>query len=247
MNKLWNEFTVKLNTIRPFLRTKVGSRLGILAIIDFVVLFFAPLIHGFFGAALFGCVASVYLILIWRRFDKGHVAVPAVILCLPMLLDMLIYHHLDVTVAFVIAIIAILLAAFSPLLGFYDKIADLINAMLVAGAICVGVIAAAGVTLLLVRIAWWILCIIAFIAVVAIFMGVVFSTAAYTASDGRRQARRMRERRAEREEEDNAAEDPDKDPAELRYREYQPRRRGRVYDLGDDDVKDIEPRIRHKK
>ena len=242
MSKLWNDFMIKVRTIRPFLRTKVGSRLAILGIIDFVALFFAPLIHGFFGAALFGCVATVYLILVWRRYDKEHVAVPAVILCVPMLLDMLIYRHLDVTVGFVIAIAAVILAALSPIVGFYDRIGDFINALLVAGAICVVVIAAAGVTLLLVRIAWWILCIVAFLVVVAIFMGVVLSTAAYTASDGRRQARRMHERQMEKEqeaeEEDDAEEE--EDPRQRRYREYQPRRRARVYNLDDDDVRDIE-------
>lgn len=238
MNKFLNDFGEKFRTIRPFLRTKVGSRLAILGIIDFIALFFAPLIHGFFGAALFGCVASVYLVLVWRRFDREHVAVPAVLLCVPMLLDMLIYRHLDVVVAFVIAIIAMLLAAFSSLFGFYDKIADLINAFLVAGAICVVVIAAAGVTLLLVRIAWWILCIIAFLAVAAIFLGVVFSTAAYTASDGRRQARRMRERQTEREE--RGEDEEEESPAERRYREYRPRGKSKVYNLDDDDIKDID-------
>ena len=150
MGRLWNDYKAKAKDIRPFLRTKLGSRLAILAIIDFIVLFFAPLLHGFVGTAIFGCVASVYLMLIWRRFDKEHVVVPALILC-----------------------------------------------------------------------------IIAFFVVVAVFMGVVFSTAAYTASDGRRQARRDRQR--ERDSQDQ----------EQRYRDYRPGKRDTtIYNVDEDDFTD---------
>lgn len=238
MNNLWNLYQQKLHDIRPFLRTKIGSRLAILGILDFIVLFFAPLIHGFVGTALFGCVASVYLMLMWRRFDKEHAIVPAVLLSIPMLLDMAVYHRLDIVVGFLVAIIAMLLAALSPVLGFYDRITDKVNSCIVAGAICVAVVVIACIMMVLVRIAWWILCIIAFFVVVAVFMGVVFSTAAYTASDGRRQARRNR-RRIENADEDDA--DEDEDPRDRRYREYRPRRRDtRVYNLEEDDFRDID-------
>lgn len=227
MNKLWNDYKQKAQDMRPFLRTKTGSRLAILAILDFIVLFFAPLLHGFVGTAIFGCVASVYLILIWRRYDKDHVIVPTVILCVPMLLDMAIYHNLAVIVGFLVAIVAMFLAALSPLVGFFDNVTDLMTSLLIAGAMCVAVVVFACVMLVLVQIAWWILCIIAFFIVVAVFMGVVFSTAAYTASDGRRQARRNREKSTQTQEE--------------RYREYQPRRRDtKVYNLDEDDFKDID-------
>ncbi len=204
LNDLWAQYKQKFNETRPFIQTKIGSKLTIAAIIDFIVLFFAPLLHGFVGTALFGCVASVYLILMWRKYDREHAVVPAVILCVPMLLDMLIYHEMSVVVGFIVAIAAMLLVALSPMFGFFDKITDLINSLLTAGAICVAVVVVACIMLVLVNISWWILCIIAFIVVVAIFMGVVFSTAAYTASDGRRQAKKNRNR-AER---DKRIEDP---------------------------------------
>lgn len=225
MGRLWNNYQEKAKDIRPFLRTKTGSRLAILAIIDFIVLFFAPLLHGFVGTAIFGCVASVYLMLVWRRFDREHVVVPALILCVPLLLDMAIYHEISVVVGCLISIVAILLVAFSKIFGFYDKLTDGMTSYLVAGAICVAVVVLACITLVLVQIAWWILCIIAFFIVVAVFLGVVFSTAAYTASDGRRQARRDRERSTKEQEQ--------------RYRDYRPRERDtKVYNIDDDDFTD---------
>ena len=227
MNQLWNTYKEKAKEIRPFLRTKIGSRLAIIAILDFVILFVAPLMHGFVGTAIFGCVGSVYLMLVWRKYDREHVIVPAGILCIPMLLDMAIYHEISVIVGFLIAIIAMFIVALSPKLGFFDNSADMMSTLLIAGALCVVVVVLACVTLLLVNIAWWILCIIAFFLVAAIFLGIVFSTAAYTASDGRRQARRDRER-------DNRSQ-------EERYRDYRPRERDtKIYNLDEDDVRDIE-------
>ena len=233
LNNLWAQYKLKFQETRPFVRTKIGSRLTIAAIIDFIVLFFAPMLHGFVGTALFGCVASVFLILMWRRYDREHAVVPAVILCIPMLLDMLIYHEMSVVVGFLVAIIAMLLVALSPWLSFFDKITDTINSLLTAGVICVVVVVIACIMLALVSVSWWILCIIAFIVVVAIFMGVVFSTAAYTASDGRRQAKK---KRIKSERDQRAIED-----REQRYREYQPRQRDNtVYNLDDNDFRDVD-------
>lgn len=232
MNKLWINYKQKLHDIRPFLRTKIGSRLAIFGILDFIVLFIAPLLHGFVGTAIFGCVASVYLILVWRRYDREHAVVPAVLLCIPMLLDMLIYHNLSVVVGFLVAIVAMMLAALSPLIGFFDKITDLISSLLAAGGICVGVVVVACLMLVIVNIAWWILCIIAFVIVVAVFMGVVFSTAAYTASDGRRQAHKDRRRSSDS--------DRNRD-RDRRYREYRPRQRDNtVYNLDEEDFRDVD-------
>ena len=228
MARLWETYKQKAQDIRPFLRTKIGSRMGIIAIIDFIALFFAPLIHGFVGTAIFGCVGSVYLILMWRKLDKEHVIVPTVILCIPMLLDMLIYmahpQIRNIIVGFLVTIITLFLIALSPMFGFFDKIQDRMNTLLAAGVVCVVVVVVACVIMLLVNIAWWILCIIAFFAVVAVFMGVVFSTAAYTASDGRRQARRKRER--------------ERGSAEDRYRDYRPVERDTtIYNVEDDDIR----------
>lgn len=228
MARLWETYKQKAQDIRPFLRTKLGSRLAIIAIIDFVMLFFAPLIHGFVGVAIFGCVGSVYLVLMWRKHDREHVIVPAVILCVPMLLDMLFYighpQIRNIIVGYLVTIIMMFLAALSPMFGFFDKLEDRMTTLLAAGALCVAVVVVACVIMLLVSYAWWILCIIAFFAVVAVFMGVVFSTAAYTASDGRRQARRKRER--------------EERTAEERYRDYRPRERDTtVYNVEDDDIR----------
>ena len=234
MNKLWLDYKQKARDIRPFLRTKIGSRLAIFAILDFIILLFAPMIHGFVGTAIFGCVATVFLILFWRRRDKEHAIVPAAILCIPLLLDMIIYHELTVVVGCLVAIVAVILAAVSPMFGFYDKITDTINALLTAGGICVAVVVIACLTMILVNIAWWILCIIAFVIVVAVFMGVVFSTAAYTASDGRRQARRDRSR-------ENQHSRGRDESRRRRYSEYKPKERDtRIYNLDEEDFRDVE-------
>lgn len=239
MNDLWLTYKQKARDIRPFLRTKTGSRLAIFAILDFIILFFAPLIHGFVGTAIFGCVATVFLMLIWRRYDREHAVVPAAILCIPLLLDMIIYHNLPVVVGCLVAGVAVMLAALSPIFKFYDRITDKISALLAAGGICVGVVIIAWLTMILVDISWWILCIIAFVIVVAIFMGVVFSTAAYTASDGRRQERRDRLRDRENEREHRRI---DKSSEQTRrYREYKPRERDNtIYNLTDDDFRDTD-------
>ena len=234
-NQLWTDYQQKAKDIRPFLRTKTGAILTLIAVVDFIVLFFAPMLHGFVGTAIFGCVGSVYLVLIWRKYDKEHVIVPTVILCIPMLLDMVLYLNLSVAAGCLVAIIAMLIAARSSIVGFYDKTNDLLTSLLVAGGICVGVVVFACLVLILINIAWWILCIIAFIVVVAVFLGVVFSTAAYTASDGRRQARKNHRR------EEEADEDSEEDPQERRYRDYQPRRRDtKIYNLDEDDFRDID-------
>lgn len=239
MNDLWLTYKQKARDIRPFLRTKTGSRLAIFAILDFIILFFAPLIHGFVGTAIFGCVATVFLMLIWRRYDREHAVVPAAILCIPLLLDMIIYHNLPVVVGCLVSGVAVMLAALSPIFKFYDRVTDNISALLAAGGICVGVVIIAWLTMVLVQISWWILCIIAFVIVVAIFMGVVFSTAAYTASDGRRQERRDRLRDREHERERRRI---DRSSEQIRrYREYKPRERDNtVYNLTDDDFRDTD-------
>lgn len=231
---VFDRFKEIFKASRPFLRTKTGSRLGLLTILDFIVLFFAPAIHGFVGAALFGCVASVYLVLIWRSFDPDSAIIPAVFLSVPMLLDMLIYSIanagdgsavIGILTALLIAIAAMFLAAKTPIFGFINRISDRMYVYIGAGIVCAVVVVAAWILNILVLLSWWILCIIAFLVVAGIFAGVVFSTAAYTASDGRRQARRRREREEQ----------------ERRYTEYRPRKRDtKVYNLDDDDFIDIE-------
>lgn len=224
-NALWEEYKRRALDMRPFLRTKTGSKLAVLFVLDFIILFIAPLLHGFVGTAIFGCVASVYLILMWRRFDRSHAIVPAVLLCIPMLIDMPIYHNLAIIVGLLTAIIAMIVVSFSPMLGFFDRITDGFYTYIAAGVICVVVVVIACILLFILQIAWWIFCIIAFLIVAGVFMGVVFSTAAYTASDGRRQARK---RRMQQEQEEH-------------YRDYQPRKRNtQIYNLDDNDFNDVE-------
>ena len=241
--KVWDGFKAKLRASRPFLRTKTGSRLGIFCILDFLILFFAPLLHGFVGAAIFGCVASVFLVLMWRRYDRLNAVVPAVILSVPMILDMMIYgiaYSSDsgsataVISALLVGIAAMFIAAKSRLVSFIDNNeSDIMYVFIGAGAVCVAAVALAWIVEIIVLLSWWILCIIAFLIVTGIFMGVVFSTAAYTASDGRRQARRRIEK-------DRTQYDKEEEQ-QRRYTEYRPRKREtKIYNLDEDDFIDIE-------
>lgn len=228
-NRLFQQFRKKLYTIRPFLRTKIGSRMALLFIAEFILLFFAPLFHGYAGTALIACVAAVYLVLIWRYYDRDHAVVPAVFLSAPMLLDMIIYHSLPVISCLIVAIGAMLMAALMPTVPFFDRQTDPMYRYLVALGICVGVVVAASLLMVLVTVAWWILCIIAFLVVAVVFIGVVLSTAAYTASDGRRQAKRRREG------------DTREQKQQDRYASYRPKERdARIYNLDEDDFTDVE-------
>ena len=227
-------FAEKFRGARPFLRTKIGSRLALLGILDFILLFFAPTIHGFVGSVLFGCVASVYLVLIWRHHDSESAVVPAIFLTVPMLLDMPIYAIakagdtntvIGIITALLVAIASMFLAAKTPIFGFVNKVADRMYLYIGAGVACAAVVVAAWILNIIVVLSWWILCIIAFFVVAGIFFGVVYSTAAYTASDGRRQAKKRRAREAQ----------------QRRYEEYRPRRRDtKVYNVDEDDYIDIE-------
>ncbi len=226
INAVLNQFKRKLIGIRPFLRTKVGSRLALIFIGLFILLFFAPLFHDFVGAAIVGCVGAVYLIMVWRKFDLEHVIVPAVFLCVPMLLDMAIYHTLPVVSCFVVNIAALLIIANPRFFKFFDKSEDSLYTYLVAGAVCAVVVVLSVIFMLIASVAWWILCIIAFLILIGLFFGVVFSTAAYTASDGRRQARRKYEQNAQK---------------EKQYQSYRPKERdNKIYNLDDDDFIDID-------
>ena len=223
-----NTFKKKIRGIRPFLKTKIGSRY----IAIFILLFFAPLFHEFVGTAIVGCVGVVFLILIWRKNDPEHAIVPAVFFLAPMLLDMAIYHTLPVVSCYVVVIAAELLCAAAGMFRFFDKIEDPLYTYLCAGAICAVVVVLSVVFMLIVSVAWWILAIVAFILLLALFMTVVFSTAAYTASDGRRQARKKYEAQQ--------GSSPRKS-AQKKYENYRPKERdNKIYNLDDDDFIDID-------
>ena len=233
INAVLNTFKKKIQGVRPFLKTKIGSRLGLIFVALFILLFFAPLFHDFVGAVIVGCVGVVFLILIWRKHDPEHAIVPAVFFLVPMLLDMAIYHTLPVVSCFVIVIIAEILCAVSGMFQFYDKIEDPLYTYLCAGAVCAVTVVLSVLFMVIVSVAWWILAIVAFLLLIALFFAVVLSTAAYTASDGRRQARK----RFEAQQGERA---PRKDP-EQKYKDYRPKERDtKIYNLDDDDFIDID-------
>lgn len=189
-NTLFESFKQKCKTIIPFIKTKKGKWLALSFIAVFILMFFAPSFHNLVGTALIGCVAAPYLVLIWRKFDREHAIVPAVFLCIPMLLDMPIYHKLSIVTCLFVAIVCVLIAALNPMFSFFDNLTDMLYIYLIAGAICVGIVFAASLFVFLVSVAWWIICLVAFLAVIAVFFTVVFSTAAYTATDDKRQKRK---------------------------------------------------------
>ena len=191
-NTLFESFKQKCKTIKPFIKTKIGKRLTLSFIAVFILMFFSPMFHGIVGTALIGCVAAPYLILIWRKFDREHAVVPAVFLCIPMLLDMLIYHNIGVVTCLFVAIVCVLIAALNPIFAFFDRLTDILYIYLIAGVICVGIVFAAFLFVFLVSIAWWIICLVAFLAVIVVFFTVVFSTAAYTATDDKRQNKKTK-------------------------------------------------------
>ncbi|MBQ8539510.1 MAG: hypothetical protein IJ433_07645 [Ruminococcus sp.] len=199
-NKLFESFKNKCKTVRKFINTKTGRNMFLIALVVFILLFFAPLFHGSVGAALISCVAAPLTVLIWRRYDKRHAVVPAVFFCIPMILDMLIYHTLSTAACLLVAIVCVLLCAIHPSFAFTHTIKDNMYAYLACGAVCVGIVVLASLLILLVSVAWWLFCLFLFIAVVAVFFTVVLSTAAYTATDDRRQAKK-KQRKAEHKDE----------------------------------------------
>ena len=162
----------------------------LVALAVFVLLFFAPLFQGSVGAALVGCVAAPLTVLIWRRHDMRHAIVPAVFFCIPMILDMLIYHTLSTAACLLVAVVCTILCAIHPAFKFTHTIKDNMYAYLACGAVCVAIVVLASLLILLVSIAWWLFCLFLFVAVVAVFFTVVLSTAAYTATDAKRQAKK---------------------------------------------------------
>ncbi len=190
INRLLEIFVRRCSTIKGFIQTKKGRNLFLIAVLIFVLLFFAPLFQGAVGTALVACVGAEFLVLSWRRFDKRHAVVPAVFFCVPMILDMFIYHTLSIAVCLLVAMVCVLATSIHPVFDNMEKVSDDMYAYLIMGAICVADVILASFFILLVSIAWWIFCLLAFLAVIAIFFTVVLSTAAYTATDAKRQARK---------------------------------------------------------
>ncbi len=190
LNSLFEIFKERCKTVSKFINTKKGRNLFLIAFAIFVVLFFAPLFQGSVGAALVGCVLAPLTVLIWRRFDMRHAIVPAVFFCIPMILDMVIYHTLTTAVCLLVAAVCTIACAIHPAFKFTHTIKDDMYAYLACGAVCVGIVVLASLLILLVSIAWWLFCLFLFFAVVAVFFTVVFSTAAYTATDAKRQAKK---------------------------------------------------------
>lgn len=190
-NNLFEDFKRKCRKIIPFAKTRKGQPLCIAALVIFIMLFFAPLFHGGVGTALVGCVAAPYLVLLWRKFRRELTIVPSVFYSLVMLLDMILYHSLTVVSWLLTAIVFLLLIAISEnIFKAYDNLEDGMYTYIGAGVVCVIIVIIACLVAFLVSIAWWLLCLVAFLAVIGIFFSVVLSTAAYTATDDKRQARK---------------------------------------------------------
>lgn len=199
-SKLLNIFKSRCHTVKSFIKTKKGRNLFLCAFFAFVLMFFAPLFHSAVGSSFIGCVAIPLIVLIWRRFDQKHAIVPAVFLCIPMLLDMIIYHSLEVASCLLIAIVFTIAFALHPVFSYIRKIKDNLYAYLYAGSLCVICVIVASLLTLLVSITWWLFCLLLFMAVVALFFSVVLSTAAYTATDAKRQIRKKQLRQYDLEE-----------------------------------------------
>ncbi|MBQ8860956.1 MAG: hypothetical protein IJ015_06455 [Ruminococcus sp.] len=205
-NKLFEIFKGKCRTAVKFTNTKTGKKLFIISCVVFFVLFLAPLFHGSVGAALLGCVAAPLTVMIWRRFDSEHAVVPAVFFCIPMVIDMIVYHNLSTASCLLVGCVCTIAVAIHPIFDFIKKIEDSIYSYLACGAVCVAIVVLSSLVTLLVSIAWWLFCLILFVALLVVFFSVVLSTAAYTATDAKRQ-----QRKKERKQYDAEAKDYDFD------------------------------------
>lgn len=197
-NNLFLIFKDRCKTIDKFINTKFGRTLFFVACGVFLLLFFAPLFQGTVGAALVSCVMAPLTVMIWRRHDKRHAVVPAIFLCIPMILDMLIYHTLSIAVCMLVAVVCTLAIAIHPAFEFVINIKDSMYAYLACGGVCAAVVVIATMLILLVSIAWWLFCLFLFLAVIAVFFTVVLSSAAYTATDDKRQARKKQAKQEDR-------------------------------------------------
>lgn len=199
-NKLYEIFKDRCKTVGKFINTKTGRNMFLVAVAVFVLLFFAPLFQGSVGAALVGCVIAPFTVLVWRRYDMRHAIVPAVFFCIPMIFDMVIYHTLSTAACLLVAVVCTLMCAIHPMFRFTHTIEDNLYAYLACGGACVAIVVLASLLILLVSIAWWLFCLFLFFAVVAIFFTVVFSTAAYTATDAKRQAKKKQRKQLNKDE-----------------------------------------------
>ena len=193
-NSLINIFKERCKLATKFINTKTGRNLFLAAVAMFILLFFAPLFQGAVGAALISCVGAPLVVLIWRRKDKETAIVPAVFLCIPMILSMLIYHTLSTAVCLLVAVVCNLLLAIHPAFEKLISIKDNMYAYLAFGGVCAVIVVLASLLILLVSIAWWLFCLLLFISLLIVFFSVVLSTAAYTATDDKRQAKKKMQR-----------------------------------------------------
>ncbi len=189
-NSLFYAFKSRCSTINKFTKTKIGKRLTLIVGIVFVLLLLCPLFQGAVGAALIGCVATPMTVMAWRRHDFHHAVVPAVFLCVPMVLSMIIYHNISIAACLLVALVCTLAVSIHPVFDFLRTMKDNMYAYLSMGAICVAIVVLSSMLILLVSVAWWIFCLLLFFAIIAMFFIVVLSSAAYTATDDKRQARK---------------------------------------------------------
>lgn len=183
-------FNLRLKTVHNFTHTKIGRRFLIISVAVFVLMFIAPLFHATVGATLLACVGAPMTILVWRKYDSKHAIVPAVFFCIPMILDMILYLSITVATCMLVGAVSTLIVATHPAFSYIRKIDDDMYSYLYAGAVCVVIVVLSSLLTLLVSVAWWLFCLVLFVAIIGVFFSVVLSTAAYTATDAKRQARK---------------------------------------------------------
>lgn len=197
LDKFYDNFRQKCREIKPFSKDNYGKGLFICFVITMILIFFAPLFQSEnVGTALISCVIVPYIVLLWRQYDKRHVIVPAVFFSLAMIVATLIYVIADfkakggVAAYYLVAVILTMLCAAGRVINFYDRIKDPLKMYLCAGAICAVIVIIACFISFVVSRTWWIICLVAFIAIIVFFFVVVIASTAYTATDGKRQARK---------------------------------------------------------
>lgn len=198
IDNFYKNLKAKTQDLISQLKDKKMLYLFIAFVAVLILLFFAPLFQAPVGTTIIGCVAAPYIVLIWRRLDKENAIVPAFYFSIAMIIASIIYLAAGSTqqkytpLFYVLSLIVMFFFANSQKLDFYDKIKDSAKAYITALVLCVALVIVSNLIVLLFSIAWWIICIIAFLALIIAFFAFVYGSAAYTATDDTRQRNRRK-------------------------------------------------------
>lgn len=196
-DKFYDNFIIQCKRIKPSKLNNYGKYLFLAFIITDILVFFAPLFNKEnVWTAIIGCVLVPYITLIWRYFDKEASIVPTVFLCISMVVALIIYLIAEyqakggLSSYYLTSVICTFFLHRTKLINLFDRIKEPIKMYLAAGGICVVIVIIACFISFLVSKTWWIICLLAFLAIIAFFFTIVLGTAAYTATDDKRQARK---------------------------------------------------------